>query len=65
MIDRFKDSEKPLQRYTALRLMFNLVSANPLKAKELAIAEAERKDPLTARTAALLADEADFFLEES
>lgn len=65
MIDRFKDSEKPLQRYTALRLMFNLVSTNPLKAKELAIAEAERKDPLTARTAALLADEADFFLEES
>ncbi len=56
-------SAKEMDRYTGLRLFFNLVASRPAEA--LAAAEQELKSPapLTARIAAMLADEARFLLQ--
>ncbi len=51
-------SQVPMDRYVAVRLMFNLVYQNPAKAAETAAVVAEKHHPLTDRVAAMLADEA-------
>ncbi len=59
----FADSEVDMERYTSLRLMFNLVAQLPQKALDCARKEAARNCQLTSRTAAMLADEAEFYLK--
>ncbi len=56
-------SDKAMDRYTALRLMFNLVSAHPAEAAATAAAVAARPDALTDRVAAMLAEEASYMSE--
>lgn len=56
------DSDSEMERYTGLRLMFNLVAQKPQEALAYARREAARNCQLTAHTAAMLADEAAFFL---
>lgn len=56
-------SDKSMDRYTALRLMFNLVSAHPAEAAATAAAVAARPDALTDRVAAMLAEEASYMSE--
>lgn len=50
-------------RYTALRLMFNLVGEHPAKAREVAARIAARPSRLTVAVAASLTQEADYLLE--
>lgn len=57
------DSENDMERYTGLRLMFNLVVQMPKEALDYARKEASRDCRLTANTAAMLADEAAFYME--
>ena len=57
------DSENDMERYTGLRLMFNLVAQMPKEALDYARKEASRDCRLTANTAAMLADEAAFYME--
>lgn len=57
-------SEISLERYTALRLLFNFVGVYPDRAKRLAGKEIERNDKLTHRVAAILYDEACYVLDE-
>lgn len=57
------DSENDLERYTGLRLMFNLVAQMPKEALDYARNEGARECRLTANTAAMLADEAAFYME--
>lgn len=63
LIDVFSDSEKDLERYAALRLMFNLVSVHPEKALQVARNESGRRCALTSAVARSLEDEALFLLE--
>lgn len=58
------DSDSDIERYTGLRLMFNLVAQKPQEALAYARKEAARNCQLTAHTAAMLADEAAFYLEK-
>lgn len=58
------DSDSEMERYTGLRLMFNLVAQKPQEALAYARREAARNCQLTAHTAAMLADEAEFYLEK-
>lgn len=56
-------SQVPMERYTAVRLMFNLVGTHPAEAAEVARAVAATPHTLTDRTSAMLSDEAAFMLE--
>lgn len=56
-------SDSPMLRYTALRLMFNLVASQPQQALEIARKVAQNPHALTDRLAAMLADEARFQME--
>ncbi|MCI5978221.1 MAG: hypothetical protein MRZ32_04705, partial [Bacteroidales bacterium] len=58
------DSEQELLRYLALRLMLNIISQNPQKAKTLAAAEVARECALTRRLAMQTAQESAFILGE-
>jgi 3-methyladenine DNA glycosylase AlkD len=63
IIDKYSsDGVGDVQRYVALRLMFNTVSANPAKAASVAAAESARNCQLTHSVAQALADEAAFLL---
>lgn len=63
IVDKYSgDGVADMQRYVALRLMFNLVAKNPGRAGEVADAEAKRNCHLTHNVAVSLADEASFFL---
>ena len=64
MVDSYKDSEQELLRYLALRLMLNIISQNPQKAKTLAAAEVARECALTRRLAMQTAQESAFILGE-
>jgi len=55
-------SDVDIERYTGLRLMFNLVSLMPGQALEAAKTEAARVCPLTHRVAMMLIEEAGFIL---
>lgn len=57
-------SPRPMDRYVALRTMFNLVGREPRLAGEVAAKVAATPDPLTDRTAALLREEVAFVLGE-
>jgi hypothetical protein len=63
IIDKYSaDGVPDVQRYTALRLMFNTVAKNPQRAAEVAAAEAARNCRLTHSVALALADEASFLV---
>lgn len=51
-------------RYTALRLMFNLVGQHPEKARDVAARVAQTPSRLTAPVAAALAQEADYLMDK-
>ncbi len=57
-------SVKPMERYTALRLMFNLLPSHLDEIRCYAMLEMERKEPLTASLGRQLIDEIDFLKEE-
>jgi 3-methyladenine DNA glycosylase AlkD len=62
LIDKYSDDNiADLQRYVALRLMFNIVASNPQKASEIAAKEAAHNCHLTHSVALALSDEAEFF----
>lgn len=58
-------SEKEMDRYTAIRLMFNLVSKYPDQAAEIATIAANHPSPLTDSVSVMLADEVAFIKESS
>lgn len=58
LIDAFALSAIDLHRYAALRLTFNRLADNPARALDLALNEAQRKCPMTASLARMLAEEA-------
>ncbi len=63
IVDKYSnDGIADMQRYAALRLMFNLVAKNPSRAHQVATIEAARNCRLTHSVAVSLADEASFFL---
>lgn len=62
LIELNRNSGNPLTRYTALRLMLNIVSTNPHRAMQIAQDELERNDTYTRRIAMQLADETDFII---
>lgn len=64
LIDENISSDSALTRYTALRLMFNLLVGHERKALQLALAEKERNDSLTLPIAVALESEARFMLGE-
>lgn len=64
LVADYVGSDISLERYTALRLLFNFVRDYPDRAKRLAEKEMERNDKLTRRVASMLYDEACFVLEE-
>ena len=63
-VSELAGSENSINRYLAVRLMFNLVSKYPQEAKEVARAESERNDPFTCIVALNLMEEANFILGE-
>lgn len=58
-------SDSAMQRYTGLRLMFNLLPARPVETLAYAKAELNRGNPLTASIAHSLIQEIEFLLEEN
>lgn len=62
LVERLKDSPVDMERYGALRLMWNLLSSHTAMIRPLAEAEAARGCPLTQRVALQLVDEIDFLL---
>lgn len=60
LIDELKDAPEAIKRYVALRLTFSKIADNPAKARNIAIAEMERNEPITHAVAKQLADEVDF-----
>ena len=62
MVELNRNSDNSLTRYTTLRLMLNIVSADPHRAMQTAQDELERNDNYTRRIAIQLADEADFII---
>lgn len=67
IVDALIISEKPLMRYTALRLTLPLTGAkiNPHKVIEIADTEISAKNPLTLPLAAMVKSEAEFILEDT
>lgn len=55
-------SDRDMDRYVAIRLMFNIVSAHPSQALEMARLELLRECRLTHRVAEMLVQEAEFLL---
>ncbi len=53
-------SDREMYRYTALRLMFNLLPERLAETRAYAVSELERKNPLTAGIASALVEEIDF-----
>jgi len=58
------DSQKDIERYTAVRLMFNLVSRYPREALRMAVAESAKSCALTSMVSRSLIEEARFILGE-
>ncbi len=63
LADSLVQSATPMDRYVAVRLMFNLVAAHPQQALDIARRAQAHPSSLTDRTAAMLAEEAGFILE--
>lgn len=63
LVDRYSHDQRPMMRYTALRLMFNLIGRDPHKALTLAENESARGEKLTRILAMQLADEARFMID--
>lgn len=57
-------SAKPMERYTALRLMFNLLPSHLDEIRGYALSEIEQNEPLTAFLGRQLVEEVDFLKEE-
>lgn len=60
IVSEIKDSENEMKRYTAIRLLFNLLPGNLDFAYEVAKKEAERKCQLTEQLSRMLIDEIEF-----
>lgn len=60
--DLYENAETGMERYTAVRLMFNLVYKHPARAKAMAEKEALCECPLTQRVSQMLAEEAGYVL---
>ena len=60
----FNKSQKSMERYTALRLMFNLLPAHINDIKNYAIEEMKHNEPLTSLLCLQIIDEIDFLSED-
>lgn len=63
LVSELAESDKALERYVVLRLIFSRVASAPDEALRLALAEIGRNDALTRTVAAQLKEEALFVLE--
>lgn len=62
LAQKFADSPRDIERYTALRLLFNLLPANIDYARSTATAELQRNNPLTASIARNMLDEIEYLV---
>ena len=62
LAQEFSASQEPLERYTALRLLFNLLPQGVNETQAIARAEADRHDPMTLHIARALIEETEFLL---
>lgn len=58
---KYADSENPLWRYAALRILWHFIAKHPAEIKNIALRERGRKEPLTARLAAQTLDEIEYW----